>query len=83
MLSNHPLDHPKIEHYQSGLNRFDTDSMNMFEIAKDPATMFKFFENVFPLVAKEMYEDPIVKDLYKRRKEFDLIVINHMFNVVS
>ncbi|TOF71959.1 hypothetical protein CGJ15_27720, partial [Vibrio parahaemolyticus] len=37
---------------------------------------------VLPTLARELYKVPVVKDLYKRRKEFDVIVIDHLFNEV-
>ena len=83
MLDNNDLDHPKIKHYRHSLREFDFDSLNMFEIGRDPTVMFKFFERTFPVLAAKIYDDPIVKDLYARRKEFDLIVVNWLFNNVS
>ena len=82
MVSNNDLEHPKIKHFRHGLREFDVDSYNMFELGRNPDVLFKKFEVIFPVIASKIYNDPVVKDLYSRRKEFDLIVINGIFNNV-
>ncbi|KAF2345481.1 hypothetical protein FHG87_023763, partial [Trinorchestia longiramus] len=84
MLSNHPPpeNNSKIVFLEHGLNHFNTDDMDTFEMMKNPDKMFSLFETIFPKIAQDFYDVPVVKDLYKRRKQFDLIIINAMFNEV-
>lgn len=57
--------------------------MNMFEIAKEPKKMFDMFAEMFPKIARDLYKDPVVKKLYERKDEFDLVIIDAMFNEVG
>ncbi|XP_063840631.1 UDP-glycosyltransferase UGT5-like isoform X5 [Scylla paramamosain] len=36
-----------------------------------------------PKMARDLYQLPSVKMLYEKRKEFDLIIVDHMFNEIS
>ena len=84
MLDNNDLDHPKIKHFRHGLREFDLDNINMFEGGLKPEEiLFNLMKNNLPILASKIFEDPAVKDLYSRRKEFDLLVIDGMFNDVS
>ncbi|KAK7086310.1 hypothetical protein SK128_005001 [Halocaridina rubra] len=82
MLSNNekPIENPNIKEIYHGLKHFRTDDMNMFEWRKNPANIFSMFTTILPQMARDIYKIPEVKELYARRKEFDLIIINHMFN---
>ena len=83
MLSNHPLENPKITHFLHGVNDFDSEDTDMFEVALHKEKMMSLFTQIFNNVSSKMYEDPVIKMMYEKRKEFDLIVMNHMFNNVS
>ena len=83
MLSNHDLDNPKIKHFRHGIEDFDSENMDMFEISLHPEKMYEQFEAMFVNISRKMFEEPVVKILYANRKNFDLIVMNHMFNNVS
>ncbi|XP_064113058.1 UDP-glycosyltransferase UGT5-like [Macrobrachium nipponense] len=84
MLTNHnkPSKHPNIREINHGLDDFNTDNMNMFEERKKPAGAFQLFKTALPSLARKLYQLPEVKELFEKRKEFDLIVINHMFNEI-
>lgn len=84
MLSNNPKSsrHPNIYEFEHGLPDFNTDNMNMFDIRKDPTGGFTLFTIALPAIARKLYKVPKVKELYEKRKEFDLIIVNHMFNEV-
>ncbi|XP_076063030.1 UDP-glucosyltransferase 2-like isoform X2 [Oratosquilla oratoria] len=75
--------HPKIYEIDHGLREFDTDNVDMFKTCKDPRGGLSLFFNTLPAFAKKFYNVPRVWELFERRKEFDLIVINHMFNEVA
>lgn len=85
MLTNHPKssEHPNIHEVTHGLPYFKEDEMDMFEVrAEAKAGGFQVFIDSLPAFAREMYYVPVVKELYEKRKEFDLIVVDHMFNEV-
>ncbi|XP_037792841.1 uncharacterized protein LOC119588212 [Penaeus monodon] len=85
MLVNHPpaLKHPNVQEINHELPDFREENMNMFATRENPAAAFGVFETALPAIARKLYKVPKVKELYDRRKEFDLIVINHMFNEVA
>nr|XP_045604546.1 UDP-glycosyltransferase UGT5-like [Procambarus clarkii] len=85
MLTNHPKStkHPNIHEVPHGLTHFREDNINMFDSRKDPTGGFQLFLDSLPPIARELYKVPVVKELYDKRKEFDLIIVNHMFNEVA
>ncbi|ROT72759.1 UDP-glucuronosyltransferase 2B19, partial [Penaeus vannamei] len=85
MLVNHPpaLKHPNVLEINHGLPDFREENLNMFETRGNPAAAFGVFQKALPAIASKLYKVPKVKELYDKRKEFDLIVINHMFNEVA
>lgn len=58
-------------------------SKTVFEKGKSASGGLGVFAITLPAMAREMYKVPSVKQLYEKRKEFDLIIVNHMFNEVS
>ena len=84
MLSNHPPhdENPNINYIYHGLKHFDESYMDVFQIADNPKVMFKIFAEMFPKIAQELYTVPVVKDLYARRHEFDVVIIDQFFNEV-
>ncbi|XP_069165918.1 UDP-glycosyltransferase UGT5-like [Procambarus clarkii] len=78
MLTNHPKSsrHPNVHEVTHGLPYFKEKNMNMFDVRKDLTHLVK----ELPAIAREMYHVPAVKDLYRRRKEFDLMLIDFLFN---
>ena len=85
IVSNHPPqdDNPAITYIRHGLPHFREDKMNLFEESKKPDNMFGTFRRIFPLMARDIYDVPEVKDLYERRSEFDVFIIDQIFNEVS
>ncbi|XP_042887614.1 uncharacterized protein LOC122263301 [Penaeus japonicus] len=85
MLANHPpaLKHPNVQEINHGLPYFREENLNMFETRENPGGAFAMFATALPAIARELYKVPKVKELYERRKDFDLIIINHMFNEVA
>lgn len=55
----------------------------MFDMRKDGIGGLTLFQNRLPAMAQKLYTVPVVKKLYEKRKDFDLIIINHLFNEVS
>ncbi|XP_069179905.1 UDP-glycosyltransferase UGT5-like isoform X2 [Procambarus clarkii] len=81
MLTNHPKSsrHPNVTEVTHGLPYFKEENMNMFDVRKDLAHLVKGI----PAIARELYHVPAVKDLYRRRKEFDLMFIDFLLNDVA
>ena len=90
MLSAYSLsDSTKFKHYQHrllslpDLQEFNEDNMDVFELAKDEATFLKTMLRMFTLIAQNMYDDEVVQELYEKRNDFDLFIIDGLFNEVS
>ena len=82
MLSNHDLDNPKIKHYRHSIQETDWELMDMFEAMFNTDEMYEELEEGYRNISKKMYEEPAVKMLYAQRKDYDLIVLNDIFNSV-
>ncbi|XP_042887613.1 UDP-glycosyltransferase UGT5-like [Penaeus japonicus] len=84
MLANNPpaSKHPNIEEFDHDLPDFKVEGMDLFATRADPSGVFNLFKKALPEIAKKLYKVPVVKELYDRRKEFDVVVIDHMFNEV-
>lgn len=75
--------HPNVKEINHGIPT-KNESTNMFEIRKnDPTKGFSFFQYILPKLAREMYDVPAVKELYDKRKEFDIFLIDELFNEVK
>ncbi|XP_045123980.1 uncharacterized protein LOC123511938 isoform X2 [Portunus trituberculatus] len=58
-------------------------SKSVFEKGKSATGGLGTFAITLPAMARQMYKIPSVKQLYEKRKEFDLIIVNHMFNEIA
>nr|XP_053656174.1 UDP-glycosyltransferase UGT5-like [Cherax quadricarinatus]XP_053656175.1 UDP-glycosyltransferase UGT5-like [Cherax quadricarinatus] len=84
MLINQPKSsrHPNIEDVPHGLPHYSEDNLNFFGNRKDPSAAFEALKDILLAFARELYQVPVVKNLYNRRKEFDVIIIDLMFNEI-
>ena len=79
----------KFTHLKHGLTDlpemedFNLEKANIFELAKDEKTYFQNLLKFMTIGAGVMYDDPVVKELYGRRDEFDLVIIDGVFSEVS
>jgi len=85
ILSNHPPhdNNPNITYLTHGLPYVDTEDMNAFTDMNDQLHMMRTFRTVLPMVARDMYDVPAVKDLYEKRDEFHVFIIDQMFNDIA
>nr|XP_053653619.1 UDP-glycosyltransferase UGT5-like isoform X1 [Cherax quadricarinatus] len=85
MLTNQPKSskHPNIEDIPHDLPYFREGNINAFYRRKNHSRPMQAFETLLPAVARELYKVPVVKDLYKRRKEFDVMLIDEFLNEVA
>ncbi|XP_050693307.1 UDP-glycosyltransferase UGT5-like [Eriocheir sinensis] len=70
---------PNITEINHGLP-FPDDSRNRFKMSKHGVGSLSRYKNILPAIARELYKVPAVKQLYEKRKDFDLIVVNHLFS---
>lgn len=84
MLSNYPASskNPNVTEFNHELTDFDVSNMNLFEERHDPTGGFSVMEEILPPMARKLYQVPIVKDLYAKRKTYDLIIVDHIINEV-
>ncbi|XP_063840610.1 UDP-glycosyltransferase UGT5-like isoform X2 [Scylla paramamosain] len=82
MITNHPKasTHPNIHEIHHGLTHMEL--LNMFNKGKEMSGGLSSFDNFLPAMSWDLYKVPSVKQLYEKRKEFDLIIVNHMFNEI-
>lgn len=88
MLTGHPPSsrNPsiyEINHELPFLDFLNLKNKSIFERRKDGTGGLTTFKTLLPAVARDLYKVPAVMELYEKRKEFDLIVVNHIFNEVS
>ncbi|XP_045118669.1 UDP-glycosyltransferase UGT5-like [Portunus trituberculatus] len=72
--------HPNILEINHGMQHMNEGTKNMFDLRKGKGKDLDMFKVMLPSMAHDMYKLPAIKELYDKRKDFDLIVINHMFN---
>nr|XP_053656172.1 UDP-glucosyltransferase 2-like isoform X2 [Cherax quadricarinatus] len=82
MLTNHPKSssHPNIDEVTHGLEYINDENINMFNDRKQG---YKIMRESIVRLARDLYDVPVVKELYLRRKDFDLIVVSSLFNEIS
>ncbi|XP_050729374.1 UDP-glycosyltransferase UGT5-like isoform X3 [Eriocheir sinensis] len=66
-----------------GVSAFSEATASMFSLRNDGVGSLSLFENYLPTLARELYKVPKVKQLYGKRKDFDLIVVDSLFNEIS
>ncbi|KAK4308410.1 hypothetical protein Pmani_019884 [Petrolisthes manimaculis] len=81
MLVNHPKSskHPNVLEINHDLPYYKEENQNMF-ITRTSKGQADFFIKSLPAIARDIYKVPEVKKLYDRRKDFDLIILNLLFN---
>ncbi|XP_050692924.1 UDP-glycosyltransferase UGT5-like [Eriocheir sinensis] len=74
---------PNILEINHGLPGLSDGILPMFQKRTDGAGGLTVMQKVLPAMARKLYTVPAVKKLYEKRKEFDLVVINHLFNELA
>lgn len=72
--------HPNVTHVVSPHSALD--QMDLFEV-REGGAVFRLWLKAFPAVARQMYADPIVMDLWRRRTKFDAIIVNSAANEMA
>lgn len=56
------------------------EEVNFFEVRKHPFIFLYNFRRKLASVAKHLYNETLIRDLYNMRKEFDAVIIDSLFN---
>ncbi|XP_071532733.1 UDP-glycosyltransferase UGT5-like [Panulirus ornatus] len=76
------FNHPNITEVVLPLGRSNSPS-NHFDIRRSLTGGIHLLEETLPAKASKFYTIPVVKDFYRRRKEFDVIITTHIFNEMA
>ncbi|XP_076042881.1 UDP-glycosyltransferase UGT5-like isoform X2 [Oratosquilla oratoria] len=74
--------HPNIYEFTHGIRETDFDSVNCFEFLEEMEEALVPPAFIFEAFAKKLYQIQEVKDIYNKRKEFDVIVLDSYMNDV-
>ncbi|XP_076042878.1 UDP-glucosyltransferase 2-like isoform X2 [Oratosquilla oratoria] len=74
--------HPNIYEFTHGMEETDFDSLNVFKFLIQPGASFVPPAFIFEALGRNLYQLQEVKDIYNKRKEFDVIVIDCYMNDV-
>lgn len=86
MLTNHEMaatTHPNISEVFHGLPHRRESSHDIVTLQSGYANIFKVLSKGLRRTARDLYKVADVKKLYRRRKEFDVILVDYIFNDVS
>ncbi|XP_064112834.1 UDP-glycosyltransferase UGT5-like isoform X1 [Macrobrachium nipponense] len=82
MLTSYDIQHqnPNIREIPHGLPHYPRATINMFSDANTVLGIFHTLGDKMQKMARDIYQVPRVRELYKKRKEYDVIVVNNLFN---
>ncbi|XP_068217266.1 UDP-glycosyltransferase UGT5-like isoform X2 [Palaemon carinicauda] len=82
MLTSYDIKHKNlnIREIPHGLPHYPKAQINMFDVAKRTSGIIGALKERVCKMARDMYQVPHVKELYRRRKEYDIIIIDHLFH---
>ncbi|XP_066982218.1 UDP-glycosyltransferase UGT5-like [Macrobrachium rosenbergii] len=82
MLTSYDIQHqnPNVTEIPHGLPHYPRATRNMFHDANTALGVFHTLGDKMRKMARDIYHVPRVKELYRKRKEYDLVVINNLFN---
>lgn len=86
MLTNHAkaaTAHPNISEVFHGLPHRRENSHDIMTLRSGYPTIFKVLSEGLRRTARDLYRVAVVKELYRTRKEFDVILVDYIFNDVS
>ncbi|XP_042231682.1 UDP-glucosyltransferase 2-like [Homarus americanus] len=72
--------HPNVTHVVSPHSALD--QMDLFEV-REGGAVFRLWMKAFPAVAREMYGNPKVMELWRRRDKFDAVIVNSAANEMA
>ena len=72
--------HENLTHYVSPHTALD--QLDLFDI-RTGLSVFQIWKKAFPLAAKELYKDEKIMNVWRKRLEFDAIIINSAANEMA
>ena len=75
------FDHPNINEVVIDLGALEHD-MNVFEYLETGDELKSFIMNL-PVATQRIYKDPLALEIYEKRKSYDVILTDAVFNEVS
>lgn len=83
MLTKFPpsLDHPNITELTYWRSIYE-ERLNFFEIRKHPLIFLARFRSELSSMARDLYNDTTVMELYHSRRDFDVVFVDALFNEV-
>ena len=88
MLSGYPLKDSKIKNYQHTMyshpeiRDYHMDNLNIFEYIDETAQFVAAASKSIQYYAEHLYDEDVVKELFERRHEFDLFLVDKFANEV-
>ncbi|KAK7069026.1 hypothetical protein SK128_007339 [Halocaridina rubra] len=70
-----------ITQYVTGF--IEPPELNMFEIQNDPGKELTFFKEVLVPATKYLHSTPIAKEIYSKRKTYDLFIVDHIITEMA
>ena len=89
MLSGYPMTDAKFKHYQHNLFTHPAikdrhwDNLNIFDFSNDISALFNVMIETKLFYSESIYDEEVVKELYGRKDEFDLFLIDRFLNEES
>ncbi|XP_076049303.1 uncharacterized protein LOC143029976 [Oratosquilla oratoria] len=75
--------HPRIHEIRHNLEYVNPSSVDFSQNWGKIDAAFQFFDECLPRLARDLYKVPKVMQIYKRRHEFDVVIIDQMFNEMA
>ena len=88
MLSGYHVKDSKFKNYQHSLfshpdvQDLHLDNLNMFELSKDFDKFVEIFIKCQDFYSEHIFDEEVVKQLYERKNEFDLFIVDRTMNEV-
>ncbi|XP_076048216.1 UDP-glycosyltransferase UGT5-like [Oratosquilla oratoria] len=85
MIKNSDMNsqHPHIHEIRHNLDYADPSKLNLGEAWGTMDVILKFFDEDFPKLTRDLYKVPKVAQIFKRRQEFDVVIIDHPYNEMA
>ncbi|XP_042894391.1 UDP-glycosyltransferase UGT5-like isoform X2 [Penaeus japonicus] len=82
LLVNHePVsENPSIREVYHGLDHFKEEKFQLFTTRERPWEVYRLLREGLPAMTRDLYQVPAVRDLYRRRTTFDVVIIDNYFN---
>lgn len=82
LLVNHEptSPYPNVTEIYHGLDHFKEEKFRLFASRERPWEIFRLLREGLPAMTRDLYRNPVVWDLYLRRRSFDVVLIDNFYN---